>query len=377
MAKRRGNSEGSITQRADGRWMARLSLPDGTRKAVYGKTKAEAIKRLQAAQRTIAQGLPLGNERETVAAWLKTWLTAAEGRTRPRTAQRYQQIVRLHLTPRLGHIRLTWLTPADVERAMREAAEAGQSPQSVAHHRAVLRSALNAAMKHGLVGRNVAALADAPHIPEREYEATTPTKARAIFQAVKGDRLEAFVTIALACGLREGEALGARWNDVNLDDGTLSIQRTLQRIHGEWQFLEPKTKRSRRTISLPAPVVQALREHRARQIAERLLGGPAWDSERWGHLVFTNEVGGPLDRSTVLHHFHRVLTRAGLPKMRVHDLRHGAASLMAALGVPPRVAMEVLGHSQIATTMNRYTHVAPEWQREAAGVVAKGLWPDG
>ena len=141
-----------------------------------------------------------------------------------------------------------------------------------------------------------------------------------------------------------------------------------------WQFLEPKTKRSRRTISLPAPVAQALREHRMRQVAERLLLGPGWEGERWGGLIFTNEVGGPLNRSTILRHFHRLLARAGLPKMRVHDLRHGAASLMAALGVSARVAMEVLGHSQISTTMNRYTHVAPEWQREAAGMVAKGLW---
>ena len=105
-----------------------------------------------------------------------------------------------------------------------------------------------------------------------------------------------------------------------------------------------------------------------------MLIGTAWEGERWGHVVFTNEVGGPLDASNVLHHFHRVLARAGLPKMRVHDLRHGAASLMAALGVPARVAMEILGHSQISTTMNRYTHVSSEWQREAADVMAKGLW---
>jgi integrase len=257
---------------------------------------------------------------------------------------------------------------------MRKGLDAGQAARSVAQHRAVLRSALSAAMKHSLVARNVAGLADAPHLPELEYEAITPAKARAIFEAVRGDRLEAFVTVALACGLREGEALGARWSDVDLEAGTLYIQRSLHRIGHEWQFLEPKTKRSRRTISLPAPVAQALREHRMRQVAERLLLGPGWEGERWGGLIFTNEVGGPLNRSTVLRHFHRLLARAGLPKMRVHDLRHGAASLMAALGVSARVAMEVLGHSQISTTMNRYTHVAPEWQREAAGMVAKGLW---
>ena len=309
-----------------------------------------------------------------MATWIKTWLDASKTRVRARTWERYNQIAKFHLLPRLGHIRLTRLTPADVERMMREGLDAGQAARSVAQHRAVLRSALSTAMKHGLVARNVAGLADAPHLPELEYEAVTPAKARAIFEAVSGDRLEAFVTVALACGLREGEALGARWSDVDLEAGTLHIQRSLQRIGHEWQFLEPKTKRSRRTISLPAPVAQALQEHKMRQVVERLLLGPDWEGERWGGLIFTNEVGGPLNRSTVLRHFHRLLARAGLPKMRVHDLRHGAASLMAALGVSARVAMEVLGHSQISTTMNHYTHVAPEWQRDAADTVARGLW---
>jgi integrase len=233
-------------------------------------------------------------------------------------------------------------------------------------------------MKHGMVARNVAALADPPHVPEKEHEAITPAKARAIFEAVKGSSLEAFVTVALSCGLREGEALGLRWTDIDLEGGTLSIQRTLQRIDGEngreWRFLEPKTKRSRRTIPLPAPVAQALREHRERQTAERLLMGPVWEGERWGHLVFTNEVGGPLEASTVIHSFHRLLARAGLPKIGIHSLRHGAASLMAALGIPARVAMEALGQAQISTTMNRYTHIAPEWQREAADAMGRGLW---
>lgn len=374
---RRGNSEGTISKRADGRWEAKLALPNATRRSFYGKTRQEALKKLQAAQKAVSEGLPLGGERETLASWLQTWLGSVKHKVRPRTDHRYTEIVQRHLVPRLGSIRLTRLTPADVERAMQEDLAAGLAPQSVAHHRAVLRTALNVAIKHGIIGRNVAALVDPPHIPEREYEALTPARARAILQAVKGDRLESLVSVALACGLRVGEALGLRWADVDLEAGTLSVQRSLQRLDGEWLFLEPKTKRSRRTIPLPTPVVQALREHRGRQLLERLQLGPAWEGERWGRLVFPNETGGPLSSATVSRHFHLLLKRAGMPKMRVHDLRHGAASLMGALGVPPRVAMEVLGHSQIATTMNLYTHVAPEWQREAAAAVGKALWSDG
>ncbi len=375
MAKRRANSEGTVVQRGDGRWMAQLTLPGGQRRSFYGKTQAEVISKLREARQRLDEGLPPTPEKLTVGQWLETWLRDSVAHAvRPRTAVRYGEIVRCHLAPRLGHVRLAHLQPADVERAMREALEAGQSPRSVLHHRAVLRAALNHAIRHGLIARNAAALAAAPHVPEGEHEAITPARAKAILQAVQGDSLEALFLLLLSTGMREGEALGLQWADVNLDAGTASIRRVLQRVNGEWAFREPKTRRSRRTVSLPAPVVAALREHRARQLEERLRLGPDWQGEQWGNLVFPNETGGPLHGNTALHRFQRLLQRAGLPRMRVHDLRHGAASLMAAMGIPPRVAMELLGHSQISTTMNIYAHVAPEYSREAMERVSKALW---
>ena len=155
----------------------------------------------------------------------------------------------------------------------------GQSPQSAAHWRAVLRIALNIAMRHGLVGRNVASLAEPPHIPEREVHALTPTNARALLDAVEGDRLE---------------ALGLQWQDIDLDGGTLTVQRTLQRIDRNYRFLEPKTRGSRRTMALPKPVAKSLGQHHAHQLVERLLVGPDWQGEKWGELVFADEAGGPL-----------------------------------------------------------------------------------
>ena len=204
--------------------------------------------------------------------------------------------------------------------------------------------------------------------------ALTTADAQALLSAVKGDRLEALFQVGLALGLRQGETLGLTWKAIGLDAGTLSVRQTLQRVRGEWVFSEPKTAKSRRTIPLPKPVALALREHRGRQLEDRLRAGPAWEGEAWGDLVFPDELGRPLSGFHVLRRFRSLLALAGLPPMRYHDLRHGAASLMAAQGVPARVAMELLGHSQIATTMNIYTHVTPQDQREASARVSEAIW---
>lgn len=372
-------TRGSIYKRADGRWTAAVDLRQTNgrrqRRAFYGATRQEVISKLQAAQRQLADGLPLPGQRQTVADFLELWLRDSVIRkVRPKTLQRYGEIVRLHLVSHLGHVRLSNLGPADVERAMNEAIAGGASPRSAAHMRAVLRTALNVAMRWGLVGRNVASLAGPPHVPEREIRPLSRSDARAILEAVRGDRLAALFTVALALGLRQGEALGLRWPDIDLEAGTLSVQRSLQRVDGDWFFPEPKTTRSRRTIPLPGPVTTALRAHRARQLQERLRLGPAWRGEKWGGLVFTDEAGDPVSGFHVRRRFNTLLKVAGLSAMRYHDLRHGAASLMAAQGVPARVAMEILGHSQISTTMNIYAHVAPEYGRDAADCMGTALW---
>lgn len=214
-------------------------------------------------------------------------------------------------------------------------------------------------------------------MPPREFQALTPYAARRILEAIQGDRLEALFTVALASGLRQSETLGLRWSDVNVDAGSISIQRTLQRVNGAFTFFPPKTARSRRTIVMPAPVATVLHQHMRHQLEERTAIGAAWEGDAWEGLGFTNEVGRPLTGFHVSRRFNKLLQVAGLPVMRYHDLRHGAASLMAAQGVPARVAMEILGHAQISTTLNIYTHIAPELQKEATEKVADALWPDG
>lgn len=247
--------------------------------------------------------------------------------------------------------------------------EAGLSPRTVQYLRAVLRRALCQALKWDLVARNVATLVDPPRSVRYEVSPLTPTQA--FLAAVKGDRLEALYSVALALGLRQGEALGLRWSDVDLDAGTLKVRVALQRIGGKVELVEPKTKRSRRTVHMPPTIVTALKEHRIRQLQERLMCGQRWDYS-W-NVIFASTIGTPLDARNVVRLFHSALERAGLPPMRFHDLRHTWASLLLAQGVGPRTIMDVLGHSQISLTMDTYSHVMPEMCRETAELMEKLL----
>jgi integrase len=224
------------------------------------------------------------------------------------------------------------------------------------------------------VARNVATLVQPPRVQRYEISPLDADQAQRLLSAIRGDRLEALFSVALAIGLRQGEALGLRWQDVELDAGILRIRHALQRIDGELVLVEPKTMRSRRTIQLPSLAVGALREHRVRQSAERALVGEEWNDQ---DFVFTSQLGRPLHGATVTHRFQKLLAAAGLPRQRFHDLRHGCATLLLAQGVSARVVMDVLGHSAITLTLNTYSHVVPALQTEAARRMDAALgWQD-
>ncbi len=184
-----------------------------------------------------------------------------------------------------------------------------------------------------------------------------------MLHAAKGERLEARFTVALTLGLRQGETLGLRWQDVDLEAGDLRVRVALQRVKGKLQLVEPKTPGSRRALPVPPSVVLALREHRRNQLEERLAVGPLWQDSG---LVFTTTIGTPPDATNVVRHCRAILDRAGLPRMRYHDLRHACASLLLAQGVKLRTIMEILGHSQLSTTAEVYAHVLPALQGDAA-----------
>jgi len=218
------------------------------------------------------------------------------------------------------------------------------APKYVKNIRAVLRGALNQAVRWDLLGRNPASLVEPPRVERYEIKPLTPVEARAFLAAIRGDRLEALYSVALTMGLRQGEALGLRWSDVDLDIGSLRIEKQLQRIEGRLQLVELKTKLSRRALIMPSSIVASLREHRHRQLEERSAARDRWVESG---LVFTTPGGEALEGSTVTRHFHDYLERAGLPQRRFHDLRHSCATLLLVQGVSPRVVMDVLGHSDI------------------------------
>jgi integrase len=237
------------------------------------------------------------------------------------------------------------------------------SPRTLRYMRAVLRAALNDAVKWGIISRNAATLVDLPRAVRLEIRTLDPTEARRFLAAAKQNRVGSLFSVALAVGLRLGEALGLGWQDVDLKAKTLRVRRALQRVDGELRFVEPKSERSRRTVSLPDFAVTALTGQRTAQKKDRLRAGSKWTDSG---LVFTTTIGSALDERNVRREFDSILAAAKLPMMRIHDLRHTCASLLLAQGVHPRVVMETLGHSQISLTLDTYSHVLPALGADAA-----------
>jgi integrase len=362
--RKRANGEGSVYRRKDGRWAASVSLDHGRRKAFYGKTRQEVGRKLGAALKARQDGLPVVGERQTVAKFLESWLESTRPTVRPRTFTRYEEYVRLHVIPELGSLTLARLSPQYLQRLYANRLEAGLSPTSVAHLHAVLHRALEQAARWGLTPRNVAKLVTPPRPSRREMATLSPEQARALLQTAEGDRLEALYVLALSTGMRQGELLALRWRDVELEGGSLQVRATLQRTHDGFQFAEPKTARSRRQVALTRAAADSLRRHRSRQLEERLQMGAAWEDN---DLVFANEVGRPIEAGNLIRRsFHPLLQRAALPQVRFHDLRHTAATLALGKGVHPKMVAEMLGHSQIAVTLDLYSHVTPTMQRQAA-----------
>ncbi len=361
--RKRGNNEGSIRKRNDGRWEARVSA-GGKQRSIYGKTREDVARKMRALQREVDQGRRIVTKKQSLAQFLDAWLEeSVQPSVRPRTFQTYEMHCRLYLKPALGTLSLDQLGPQHVLRLQNDLLERGLAPSTVTYTRAVLRKALGQALQWGYVTQNAVTLVPAPKARRPEVSPLSPEQARVFLQAVKGDRLEALYTVALAVGLRQGEALGLRWQDVDLSRGTLSVRNALQRLDGEFKLVPPKTRKSRRTIPLPQTVQIALAQHQVRQLQEREAAGAEWHD--WG-LVFTTPLGMPLDGVSVTKSFQKRLRELGLPHQRFHDLRHACASFLLAQGLSPRVVMETLGHSQISLTMDTYAHVMPSLQREAA-----------
>jgi integrase len=341
------------------------------------------------------------------------WLTdVARSRVRPLTYRSYENAVSRYIVPHLGHRRLAQLTPEHVQAFLSTLERAGVSAARRAYVRVVLRNALNTALRWRLVVRNAAMLVDPPRTVAHEIHPLTPDQALQLLRAAQGHCFDGLITVALSCGLRRGEMLGLQWPDVDLDAGMLHVRRALQRFGGDGatrrpllatqrqlrqkkltcedateeqrhalreelasvieklrgiktslQVVELKSARSRRSIALPTVAVTALRAHRVRQLEARMAAGARWQERGF---VFTSGIGTPIEPRRVTREFKALLKSAGLPVIRLHDLRHSCATLLLVQGVSPRVVMETLGHSQVSLTLNTYSHVLPALQRDAA-----------
>ena len=364
MAKR-GQGEGSISQRKDGRYMARLSVGDGKRLTFYGETREEVRDLLVTAQANKLKGTLVTGPRQTVTQFLESWLSDVAGPgVRPGTALRYQEIVELHVVPTLGKLTLSKLTPQHLSATYKLLGET-LSAATVGHVHRVLHRALETAVRWGYVGRNPCDLVDPPKARRQEMHALNTEQVKTLLAAAQGDELEALYVLALTTGMRQGELLGLKWADVDLAAGTLQVQRSIGRVPGKgWVESEPKTAKGRRSIVLIPLAVNALKRHRAGQLQARLLAGLEWEDR---DLVFCNAFGRPIEEPNLrARSFKPLLKKAGLPDIRFHDLRHSAASLLFALGVHPKIVQEQLGHSAISITLDTYSHAVPTLQAEAA-----------
>jgi integrase len=362
---RRGNGEGSISQRPDGRWRADISMGfDPTtgkrlRRTVYGWTKKEVQDELTKLQGQKTGGTLLPVNKMTLGEFLTTWLEeTARPNIRAATYECYESTIRLHISPKIGGVKLDKVTPAHIQGLYSALERDKVSCYKRRHCHAVLHRALKQAVKWRTLSWNACDAVEAPRVNRSEVNPLTPEQSDTLLAAAKGDRLEALYFTGLTTGMRLGELFGLQWSDVDLEAGVITVRHALQERKGKLTLGEPKTAKSRRRVELSPMAVDALHEHRRRQL-------------KAGHLasgyVFTNTEGNPLRRS----HFHRysfkpLLKKAKLPDIRFHDLRHTSATLLLLGGMNPKIVSERLGHSQIGITLDIYSHALPTLQKEAA-----------
>ncbi len=374
MTKRRGNNEGSIYRRKDGYWVRQYGVQTakGIKQLyIYGKTRAAVAEKLTRALADRDGGLTYDAGNMTIGEYLDRWLNDYVCDTvRRRTWERYEQFVRVHLTPALGKIKLAKLTPAHVRGLYRDKLDSGLAPRTVLHIHRALSKALKQAAADGLIPRNPAAPVKPPQPRREEIRPLNREQVRALFEAAREDRLEALYIVAVTAGLRRGELQELKWEDVDLEAGVLQVRRTLSEPRGGYIFEAPKSGKGR-NIRLTCKATSALREHRKRQLEERMRLGTLW---RDHGLIFPSGAGTPLSGGNLNRAFKALLKRAGLPPMiRFHDLRHTCATLLLRQGVTPKFVQKLLGHGDVSLTLNVYSHVLPDMGDTAAGVMDDAL----
>jgi integrase len=376
VSKKRGNGEGSIYRRKDGRWVGQYTVYTATGpkyRYLYGKTRAAVAEKLTKAMADRNGGLIFDAGNLTVGEYLDSWLSdSVRGTVRPSTFERHEGIIRLHIKPSLGRVWLKKLTPAHVRGLHREKLDAGLAPATVGKIHSTLHKALSQAVSDGIVPRNAADV-KAPRPTPEEMRPLSETEVRAFLDLAResGDRFEALYVLAITTGLRRGELLGLRWDDVSMERSTLRVGRALVREGGRHTLGETKTRRGRRQINLTPRTVSTLKAHHKKQQEEKIkLTGLYKDHG----LIFATRVGTPINPENLVNRsFKPLLERASLPEIRFHDLRHTCATLLLGRGVHPKLVQELLGHATIAMTLDTYSHYMPSMGDQVAGAMKDAL----
>jgi len=372
MARKRGNGEGSIYPVKDksGRvtgyrgsyWVHTTSGPK--RRYLSGKRREDVADKLAKALANRADGFVFDAGTLTLGEYLDRWLKDVLGTVRQSTYQGYEYAIRPHIKPALGRIKLKDLSPAHARWFYRDRLDSGLAPATVHKLHVVLHKALKAAVADGLVPRNVTAELKLPRITREEIDPLDAEGARRLIEAARGDRLEALYVLALNSGMRQGELLALKWDDVDLERSLVRVRRTLTRSDKGFVLGEPKTKKSRRTIRLTPGAVQALRDHLTRQLEEMERAGSLYEP---GRLIFATEMGTIINPSNLRNRSLKpLLRRAELRPIRFHDLRHTCATLLLGKDINPKIVSEMLGHASVRITLDIYSHLLPDMQEKAA-----------
>ena len=357
--KRRGRGEGSIYQRKDGTWVANVSFgyrANGRRirKEVTGKTKKSVQEKLRAVMQQSGQA---DVTKMKLAEHLAIWLKSKKRKLAPGTYANYERMIRLHIIPHIGHCVLAKLRPLHVSEMYTEIDEAGGSANIQREVGSVLFSAMSQAVKLRLIESNPCHDIDRPRVEKPEMKIFSREQVDTFFEYAKDDDLYPLYVTAIATAMRSGELYALYWKDINFETKSIHVQRSLEEIGGHQRLKPPKSSHSNRRIELPKFAMDVLHSHRKKALTEGLLDSP----------VFCDSNGGWLRRSNVARRsFHPLLKRAKLPRIRFHDLRHTAATLLLLQGVHPKIVSERLGHASIEITLNTYSHVLPSMQKAAA-----------
>lgn len=376
--RRRGNGEGSITRHMkSGLYMARywVETPTGPkRKTIYGKKREEVAEKLANALSDRNKGLVFDDANMTVGEYLDLWLfDCVRGSVSESTFSRDKYLVTNHVSPTLGRIKLKNLIALQLQGLYRERQDSGLSGSTVQKVHHVLHKALAQAVKWSLIPRNPADAVKAPTPTPKEMHPLSALEARRLLEAAQGDSLEALYVLAIHTGMRRGELLGLKWDDIDLENTTVRVRRTLARTDNGRRIAlgEPKTKNSRHTVRLTPQAVDALKRHRARQAEEKLKSGAFYKDQG---LVFTAEGGTPINPSNLRNRsFVPLLKKAGLPQITFHDLRHTCASILFSKSVHSKFVQELLGHASVAITLDTYSHMLPGMGGEAADAMGEAL----